>query len=153
MTAAEKFRKVPSEQAGYTPGRFVVQHYDRDAKVWFDVGDPLDEATADARLAACREGTKTLTVTTWSHNRKGILRGVEVGAEAGTDSEWMHVILVGDHDPNRLYMGQMYRAAGAAFDAEQITVRRSFMTFVSTEDVEVTPDVAAVFATTPGGGS
>lgn len=52
--AGRKYRKVPSEQAGYGPGSWVVQYYDRDMRVWFDVGDPLTEPEAIARLRLLR---------------------------------------------------------------------------------------------------
>jgi hypothetical protein len=48
------YRKVPSERAGYGPGLWVVQYYDRDMRVWFDVGDPLTVAEAQARLSELR---------------------------------------------------------------------------------------------------
>lgn len=55
--AERRYRKVPSEQAGYAPGRWVVQYYDATIGRWFDVGDPLDEADATARLKEKQEGT------------------------------------------------------------------------------------------------
>lgn len=53
--AERRYRKVPSEQAGYGPGRWVVQYYDSAVGRWFDVGDPLDEADAIARLKEKQE--------------------------------------------------------------------------------------------------
>lgn len=49
-----KYRRFPSERAGYGPGLWVVQYYDRDMRVWFDVGDPLNSEQASARLAELR---------------------------------------------------------------------------------------------------
>lgn len=51
---ARKYRKVPSERAYYPPGLWVVQYYDRDMRVWFDVGGPRSEADATARLRELR---------------------------------------------------------------------------------------------------
>lgn len=48
---------IPSENAGYTPGRWVVQKYDATMKVWFDVGDALPEGDAKVRLRECREAS------------------------------------------------------------------------------------------------
>lgn len=45
-----RHRMVPSEQAGYGPGKHVVQYYDREKKVWFDVGDPKSKTEAQALL-------------------------------------------------------------------------------------------------------
>lgn len=53
--AERRYRKVSSEQAGYAPGRWVVQYYDANIGRWFDVGDPLDEAGATARLKEKQE--------------------------------------------------------------------------------------------------
>jgi len=52
--ARKKYRMVPSEQAGYGPGKFVVQYFDHEVRAWFDVGDPLDRAEASERLKAKR---------------------------------------------------------------------------------------------------
>ena len=50
------YRMVPAHQAGYTgpahADHYVVQRFDAEAKVWFDVGDPQTEAVARERLAA-----------------------------------------------------------------------------------------------------
>lgn len=47
-------RMIPSDQAGYGPGQYVVQYRDPDMSLWFDVGNPLSHADATARLAECR---------------------------------------------------------------------------------------------------
>lgn len=52
----KRYRKVPSDQAGYGPGRWVVQYHDPDVGRWFDVGDPLDEDAATARLKELQSG-------------------------------------------------------------------------------------------------
>lgn len=47
-----KYRIVPSSDAGYGPGRFVVQRYYPDLKLWFDVGDPVDtRQEAETKMA------------------------------------------------------------------------------------------------------
>lgn len=51
---ARKYRKVPSDKAGYGPGLWVVQYFDREMRAWFDVGDPLTDAEASARLSDLR---------------------------------------------------------------------------------------------------
>jgi hypothetical protein len=45
-----ELRKVPSEQAGYGPGLWVLQRWDADKRLWFDVGDPMSEADAHERV-------------------------------------------------------------------------------------------------------
>lgn len=42
-------RIVPSERAGYVPGKYVVQYKDRNG-MWFDIGDPKSKDRADAVL-------------------------------------------------------------------------------------------------------
>ena len=54
MSETRKYRMVPSEKAGYGPGRWVVQYYARDMRVWFDVGDQLNREQAQERLDALR---------------------------------------------------------------------------------------------------
>lgn len=49
-----KYRKVPSEQAGYAPGLFVVQYFDKTVHVWFDHGGPRTDAEATALLRDLR---------------------------------------------------------------------------------------------------
>lgn len=44
-------RIVPSERAGYTPGKYVVQYKDGNG-MWFDIGDPKSKAGAEAALKA-----------------------------------------------------------------------------------------------------
>lgn len=51
-----KYRMVPSEQAGYTPGLFVVQYRDPDVKRWFDIGDPKERKVARDILAGYQRG-------------------------------------------------------------------------------------------------
>lgn len=50
------YRMVPSEKAGYAPGKHVVQYHDPVIGRWFDVGDPLTEDAARARLRDRRDG-------------------------------------------------------------------------------------------------
>lgn len=51
--SATRYRTVPSSQAGYGPGRLVVQKFYPDLKLWFDVGDPVDsQDEANAKIAA-----------------------------------------------------------------------------------------------------
>lgn len=47
-------RIVPSERAGYTPGKFVVQYKSADG-MWFDIGDPKSKADAAARARDARK--------------------------------------------------------------------------------------------------
>lgn len=57
------FRMQSAEQAGYGAsdvGKVVVQYYDRDAKVWFDIGDPLTRREARSRIWRLRDGTYDL---------------------------------------------------------------------------------------------
>ena len=54
-----KYRIRPSEKAGYTPGKFVVQYYDPSYKVWFDASDPkATEEEAAARIQELESGEK-----------------------------------------------------------------------------------------------
>lgn len=48
-------RLVPSERAGYKPGKYVVQYKDGNG-MWFDIGDPKSKPAADAvaRVEALR---------------------------------------------------------------------------------------------------
>ena len=63
-------------------------------------------------------------IRTFHHSRKGRLTGVVVR----DDGEWVHLRLVGDHDPNRMYYSVENRAYGIADDGETLTVRKSFLT-------------------------
>ena len=63
-------------------------------------------------------------IRTFHHSRKGRLTGVVVR----DDGEWVHLRLVGDHDPNRMYHSEAYRVGGVADDGEVLTVRKSFLT-------------------------
>lgn len=54
MSQKRAYRMVPSDKAGYGPGLFVVQYFDQEARVWFDVGDPLTETEALERLRVLR---------------------------------------------------------------------------------------------------
>jgi hypothetical protein len=89
-----------------------------------------------------------LTVSTWSHNRKGLITGIEVGKDTGTNSEWMHVVIVGDQTVRQMSNGGV---PAHIFDGEPETYRRSLMTLVSAADVEVSPEVEAMLATNPFG--
>lgn len=44
-------RIVPSEKAGYTPGKFVVQ-YKGGNGIWFDIGDPKSRKNAEIAFMA-----------------------------------------------------------------------------------------------------
>jgi hypothetical protein len=46
---ARKVRVMPSDQVGYGSSQWVVQYYDRDHRVWYDIGDPLDRDAAQER--------------------------------------------------------------------------------------------------------
>jgi hypothetical protein len=49
-------RIVPSELAGYAPGKYVVQYKSKSAGgVWFDVGEPRSKKQAEARLRSLRQ--------------------------------------------------------------------------------------------------
>lgn len=50
-TMRRKYRAQPSEKVGYGPGLYVVQYYDTEARVWFDMGDPVPEGEARARVS------------------------------------------------------------------------------------------------------
>lgn len=52
MIGPRRYRVVPSEKAGYAPGLSVLQYFDPDIRVWFDIGDPKSEAEAQAQLSA-----------------------------------------------------------------------------------------------------
>lgn len=47
MSDAKRIRVVASDKAGYGPGRWVAQYFDREVNTWFDIGDPCD-VQADA---------------------------------------------------------------------------------------------------------
>lgn len=54
----KRYRMLPSDQAGYAPGLYVVQYRDDSLGLWFDVGDPLSHADALARLRDLRANTQ-----------------------------------------------------------------------------------------------
>lgn len=55
MSKADKYRIIPSSEAHYGPGKFVVQRYYPDLQKYFDVGDPVDtREEAEAKLAERR---------------------------------------------------------------------------------------------------
>ena len=58
---ARKTRVVPSEQAGYGPGKFVAQYYDDEKQVWFDIGDPKSKEEAQAAADGGKEGRRRVT--------------------------------------------------------------------------------------------
>jgi hypothetical protein len=51
IASSERTRVVPSSEAGYGPGRYQAQYFDRDTGIWFDIGDPTD-TEEDARAKA-----------------------------------------------------------------------------------------------------
>jgi hypothetical protein len=58
-----RYRVVPSERAGYAPGRWQVQYYAPDIGRWFDHGDPrATKALARARITWAETG-QTLHMT------------------------------------------------------------------------------------------
>lgn len=67
------------------------------------------------------------TVRTFRHSRKGLLTGVVLR----DDGEWVHLRLVGDHDPNRMYHSEAYRAGAPSEHGETLTVRKSLLTEVT----------------------
>lgn len=83
---ANTFRMVPSEQAGYGPGRFVVQGYSRGIRTWFDIGDPLSRPDALERLRERRSGVRN--APTCDHCQTELSRdtnGYYVGSDSTSD--------------------------------------------------------------------
>lgn len=62
----------------------------------------------------------------WYHSRKGRVVGVKMWES--DDGETIDVSLVGEHDPQRMYRGEMYRAIGAQHDGDVLRMRVSLLT-------------------------
>lgn len=57
MSDKRKYRVTPSENAGYAPGQYVVQYYDPNMRVWFDMGEPKSHSDALSLVRLYRNKT------------------------------------------------------------------------------------------------
>lgn len=102
--------------AKWAPGERHDRFYVLDVEPERDSGKPL-YAAPDQSWRVRRP------IRTWDHSRKGRVRGIVLNATG----DFTRIILVGDHDPKRLYRSVTSVIDSASYEGEILAARTSFL--------------------------